>query len=128
LEYSLFHRDNISEYISNLSQDPGNPGVYRWDFLDGYDGEEKNSLDKHPDLQEKVRRVVTQGFIDPEDFNGDPEMNRLGETGNYTPATKKKQRDEAKAREHELALVTERIKAAEAEREVLLRKFTASNH
>ena len=24
----------------------------------------------HPDLQEKVRRCVNQGFIDPEDFNG----------------------------------------------------------
>jgi hypothetical protein len=24
----------------------------------------------HPDLQEKVKRVITQGFIDPEDFNG----------------------------------------------------------
>ena len=45
-------------------------GIYRWDFLDGYDGEEKGSLEGHPDLQEKVRRVVTQGFIDPDDFNG----------------------------------------------------------
>jgi len=38
--------------------------------LDGFDGDEKNSLDKHPDLQEKVKRVITQGFIDPEDWNG----------------------------------------------------------
>lgn len=45
---------------------------YRWDALDGYDsgGAEKNSLEKHPDLQEKVRRVIEQGFIDPEDWNG----------------------------------------------------------
>jgi hypothetical protein len=55
-------RDNL--------EDPNQPGVYRWDFLDGYDGGEKHSLDHHPDLQEKVRRVVTQGFIDPEDWNG----------------------------------------------------------
>lgn len=24
----------------------------------------------HPEIQEKVRRVVMQGHIDPEDFNG----------------------------------------------------------
>lgn len=51
-------------------EDPTNPGTYRWDALDGYEGEEKNSLDHHPKLQEKVRRVITQGFIDPEDWNG----------------------------------------------------------
>ena len=56
--------------MRNNLEDPENPGVYRWDFLDGYEGDEKNSLDKYPDLQEKVRRVITQGFIDPEDFNG----------------------------------------------------------
>lgn len=56
--------------MRNYLEDPAKPGTYRWDFLDGYDGDEKNSLAKHPDLQEKVRRVVTQGFIDPEDWNG----------------------------------------------------------
>lgn len=56
--------------LRNKLVDPENPGVYRWDFLDGYEGDEKNSLDKHPDLQEKVRRVITQGYIDPQDFNG----------------------------------------------------------
>ena len=50
--------------------DPNQPGTYLWDKLDGYEGEERNSLDKSPDLQEKVRRDITQGFIDPEDFNG----------------------------------------------------------
>lgn len=25
---------------------------------------------EHPDLQEKIRRVIEQGFIDAEDFNG----------------------------------------------------------
>jgi hypothetical protein len=57
---------NIREYLEN----PNKPGEYRFDYLDGYDGEEKNSLDRHPDLQEKVRRVIHQGFIDPEDWNG----------------------------------------------------------
>jgi hypothetical protein len=56
--------------LRNFLEDPARPGVYRWDYLDGYDGEEKNSLERHPDLQEKVRRVITQGYIDPEDFNG----------------------------------------------------------
>jgi hypothetical protein len=51
-------------------EDPAKPGVYRWDFLDGYEGDDKNSLEKHPEVQEKVRRVITQGFIDPEDFRG----------------------------------------------------------
>jgi hypothetical protein len=51
-------------------EDPRNLGNYRWDALDGYEGEEKHSLENHPKLQEKVRRVITQGFIDPEDFNG----------------------------------------------------------
>ena len=52
--------------------DPTESGEYDWNALDGYDGEgnEKGSLDHHPDLQEKVKRVITQGFIDPEDFNG----------------------------------------------------------
>lgn len=40
------------------------------DALDGYDTDDKGSLQGHPDMQEKVRRVINQGFIDPEDFNG----------------------------------------------------------
>jgi len=56
----------MREYLG----DHDNPGSYHWDMLDGYDGEDKNSLEHHPALQEKVRRVITQGFIDPEDFNG----------------------------------------------------------
>lgn len=38
--------------------------------MDGYNDGGKGSLDDHPELQEKVRRVVTQGFIDPEDWKG----------------------------------------------------------
>jgi hypothetical protein len=56
----------LREYL----EEPGEPGTYRWDFFAGYDDEGVSGLVNHPDLQEKVRRVVTQGFIDPEDFNG----------------------------------------------------------
>jgi hypothetical protein len=57
---------NIREYMA----DPEKPGEYLWDRLDGYEGEEHNCLDKSPDLQEKVKLAITQGFIDPDDFNG----------------------------------------------------------
>jgi hypothetical protein len=56
--------------LRNSIADPDHPDSYNWEALDGYEGDEPNSLDKYPDLQEKVRRVITQGFIDPEDFNG----------------------------------------------------------
>lgn len=59
---------NLRLYLEG--EDNQNSGNYRWDFLDGYDGDDKGSLEGHPELQEKVRRVVTQGYIDPEDFNG----------------------------------------------------------
>ncbi len=59
------------ENVRNYLQDPEAPeGTYRWDFLDGYEGDEKGSLEKYPDLQAKVRKAIEQGFIDPEDFNG----------------------------------------------------------
>jgi hypothetical protein len=57
---------NLREYL----EDEARPGTYRWDFFDGYDDEGVSGLVNHPDLQEKVKRVITQGFIDPEDFNG----------------------------------------------------------
>lgn len=100
---------------------PGTPGTYRWDALDGYDsgGAEKNSLEQHPDLQAKVRRCVEQGFIDPEDFNGDPEMNVLGAVGLRTQESKKKMRDDQMARTHAFNEMTARIAALEAEVAVL---------
>ncbi|KAI0999163.1 hypothetical protein K3495_g9034 [Podosphaera aphanis] len=70
--------------------DPSESGDYSWDALDGYQGEEKSSLEHYPDLQEKVRRVITQGFIDHNDFNGDPEMNKLGCSGLHVPVSRKK--------------------------------------
>jgi hypothetical protein len=57
---------NIRESLA----DPDQPGTYLWDKLDGFEGEEHNSLEKSPDLQEKVRLAIMQGFIDPEEFNG----------------------------------------------------------
>ncbi|KAJ5034958.1 uncharacterized protein L3040_008225 [Drepanopeziza brunnea f. sp. 'multigermtubi'] len=88
----------VLEGIRTFLADPDAPGTYRWDALDGYDSEgvEKNSLEKHPDLQEKVRRCITQGFIDAEDFNGDPEMNVLGAVGLRTKEGKKKIKDDQK--------------------------------
>ncbi|PBP15362.1 hypothetical protein BUE80_DR013901 [Diplocarpon rosae] len=88
----------VIEGIRNFLVDPANPGTYRWDMLDGYDSEgaEKNSLERKPDLQEKVRRCIIQGFIDEEDFNGDPEMNILGAAGLRTKQSKKKTKEDQK--------------------------------
>jgi len=46
------------------------PDEYDFDMLDGYDDDDPSGLKDQPELQEKVRRVITQGFIDPEDWNG----------------------------------------------------------
>lgn len=56
---------NMREYL-----DPNGTGDYRWDMLDGYDDEGKGGLAGRPDLQEKVRRCITQGYIDAEDWKG----------------------------------------------------------
>lgn len=58
------------ENIRHGIEDPNQPGKYRYDYLDGYDGEDKNGLQNSPEMQEKVRRCVEQGFIDPEDWRG----------------------------------------------------------
>ena len=42
----------------------------------GYD-----DLENSPEVQEKIRRVVKQGHIDPEDFKGDAAYNVLGQKG-----------------------------------------------
>lgn len=36
---------------------------------------------EYPDLRQKVQRVLNQGHIDAEDFNGDPEFNVPGQKG-----------------------------------------------
>ncbi|KLP21425.1 transcriptional regulator atrx [Fusarium fujikuroi] len=67
-------------------------GSFDCDLIDGYD-----ELDEHPDVQEKVRRCINQGFIDPEDFKGDPEKNKLGEKGIHLTAAQKKSKAAAEA-------------------------------
>ncbi|KAH6705190.1 hypothetical protein BKA61DRAFT_617070 [Leptodontidium sp. MPI-SDFR-AT-0119] len=108
----------VLQGLRNLVTDPDTPGSYRWDMLDGFESGDKNSLDKNPALQEKVRRCITQGFIDPEDFNGDPEMNVLGAVGLHTKETKKKMRDEKKesARNEEIDDLKTQIAALTAEK------------
>ncbi|CCU77469.1 zf-PARP type zinc finger protein [Blumeria hordei DH14] len=102
--------------------DPAGSGNYDWDLLDGYQGSEKNSLNNFPELQAKVRRVISQGFIDYEDFNGDPEMNRLGSTGLRAPATKKKAAKNKKEMSPDITAHKEQINSLMAEREKLLSK------
>ncbi|KAF4494809.1 uvsb pi-3 kinase [Fusarium agapanthi] len=67
-------------------------GSFDCDLIDGYD-----ELAEHPDVQEKVRRCINQGFIDPEDFKGDPEKNKLGEKGIHLTAAQKKKKEAAEA-------------------------------
>ncbi|KAI1080547.1 zf-PARP-domain-containing protein [Whalleya microplaca] len=61
--------------ISNLQEKISSGDGYEWDMIDGYD-----EMGDHTDIQEKIRRVVTQGHIDAEDFNGDPDFNVPGKT------------------------------------------------
>lgn len=56
---------NMRDYLANPAT-----GGYNWDALDGYEGDEKNSLSRAPDLQDKVRKAIEQGHVDDEDFNG----------------------------------------------------------
>ncbi|KAG4443504.1 hypothetical protein IFR05_000977 [Cadophora sp. M221] len=108
----------VLQGLRTLVEDPDTPGSYRWDMLDGFESGDKNSLDKNPALQEKVRRCITQGFIDHEDFNGDPEMNVLGAVGLRTKESKQKMRDEKKesARNEEIDDLKTQIAALTAEK------------
>ncbi|KAG9244039.1 hypothetical protein BJ878DRAFT_508001 [Calycina marina] len=82
---------NIREYLLTAGED------YDFDMLDGYDDDEGGGLKNYPELREKVRRVITQGFIDPEEWKGDPDMNKLGETGTLNLASRKRIREEEKS-------------------------------
>ncbi|CAP67595.1 uncharacterized protein PODANS_1_14880 [Podospora anserina S mat+] len=62
---------NLQEYLSKDKN-----GEYNWDMLDGWE-----ELEEYPDLRQKVQRVLNQGHIDAEDFNGDPEFNVPGQKG-----------------------------------------------
>lgn len=65
------------DQIKNIRDTIGEGGdEYDWDMLDGYD-----DLENSPEVQEKIRRVVKQGHIDPEDFKGDAAYNVLGQKG-----------------------------------------------
>ena len=71
---------NIREAIATDVEDE-----YDWDKLDGWE-----ELEDSPEAQEKIERVIKQGHIDPEDFNGDPEFNTLGQKGIRPRGYKKK--------------------------------------
>lgn len=60
--------ENMRKYLEG--EDNQGSGQFRWDYLDGLEGEAKGDLSGHPELQEKVKRVITQGFVDPEDWRG----------------------------------------------------------
>ncbi|KAL2181036.1 poly polymerase and DNA-ligase Zn-finger region-domain-containing protein [Thermothelomyces heterothallicus CBS 202.75] len=55
------------EQVVNIQQKIGKDsnGEYRWDAIDGWE-----DLEDRPDIREKIKRVIRQGHIDPEDFNG----------------------------------------------------------
>ncbi|TGJ81433.1 hypothetical protein E0Z10_g7329 [Xylaria hypoxylon] len=78
--------------VSNVQESIKKDDGYEWDMLDGYD-----EIDD-PDIKEKIQRVVKQGHIDAEDFNGDPEFNVLGKTA-IRGRAKKPQADEDEADE-----------------------------
>jgi hypothetical protein len=56
---------NLREQLEH----PTKQGEYQWDYFDGLQGDDpKDCLPL--DAQEKVKRCVEQGFIDPEDWKG----------------------------------------------------------
>ncbi|KAL8795139.1 MAG: hypothetical protein Q9182_007564 [Xanthomendoza sp. 2 TL-2023] len=54
-------------------------------MLDGYD-------ELPEDWQEKIKRAITDGHVDDEDWKGDLEQNRPGKRGFRSPAPKKKKK------------------------------------
>jgi serine/threonine-protein kinase ATR len=69
----------------NLREEIGKAGngEYNWDMIDGWEDLEYVPASgllgscvvltmrrNHPDVQEKIKRVIKQGHIDPEDFKG----------------------------------------------------------
>ncbi|KAM4065281.1 poly(ADP-ribose) polymerase and DNA-Ligase zn-finger domain-containing protein [Hirsutella rhossiliensis] len=69
-------------------------GTLNFDAIDGFD-----ELNDHADIQEKIRRCVRQGHIDPEDFMGDPEKNVPGEKGIRMTAKQRAAKEKAAAAE-----------------------------
>ncbi|KAK6087840.1 non-ribosomal peptide synthetase protein [Seiridium cupressi] len=77
------------ESIKHLQDAIERNGSYDYEMIDGWE-----DLEEHPDVRDKIKRVLEQGHIDPEDFNGDPEMNRPGQKGIRGRAKKAKTTDE----------------------------------
>ncbi|KAI1182565.1 hypothetical protein F5B17DRAFT_419891 [Nemania serpens] len=74
--------------ISNVQESIKKGDDYDWEMLDGYDEI------SDADIKAKIQRVVTQGHIDAEDFNGDPEFNVPGKTAIRGRAKKPKADEE----------------------------------
>ncbi|KAF7922069.1 uncharacterized protein EAE98_008280 [Botrytis deweyae] len=106
--------ENMRNYLED------GKGGYMFDKMDGYNDGGKGSLDDHPEMQEKVRRVVVQGFIDPEDWKGDPEMNILGQTGTRTSESKKKIKEQKSAEMGDLTELQAKWDEAEQEKQQLI--------
>ncbi|KAH8773007.1 poly polymerase and DNA-ligase Zn-finger region-domain-containing protein [Hyaloscypha finlandica] len=110
------------EHLRDTLADPDRPDGYNWELLDGYESDDRGSLVHHPDLQDKVRRVIMQGYIDPEDFNGDPEMNELGKRGLYLGSAQKRKKEEDAARAAAEGEDSEDAKPAKKKRAIKAKK------
>jgi hypothetical protein len=64
--------ENLAEFIGGDME-----------LLEGFD-----ALDE--ELQTKVKRAIEQGHVDDDDWKGDPEQNRPGKRGKFTPTPRKK--------------------------------------
>ncbi|KAF7900067.1 hypothetical protein EAF00_004403 [Botryotinia globosa] len=106
--------ENMRNYLED------GKGGYMFDKMDGYNDGGKGSLDDHPEMQEKVRRVVIQGYIDPEDWKGDPEMNTLGQTGTRTSESKRKIKEQKSAEMGDLNELQAKWDEAEQEKQQLI--------
>ncbi|EQL03334.1 zinc finger domain-containing protein [Ophiocordyceps sinensis CO18] len=69
-------------------------GNLKFDAIDGFD-----ELGDHAEIQEKIRRCVRQGHVDPEDFMGDPEKNVPHEAGIRLTAKQRAAKEKAAAAE-----------------------------
>ncbi|THV46888.1 hypothetical protein BGAL_0352g00090 [Botrytis galanthina] len=106
--------ENMRNYLED------GKGGYMFDKMDGYNDGGKGSLDDHPEMQEKVRRVVIQGYIDPEDWKGDPEMNTLGQSGTRTSESKRKIKEQKSAEMGDLTELQAKWDEAEQEKQQLI--------
>ncbi|TDZ36271.1 PARP-type zinc finger-containing protein [Colletotrichum trifolii] len=64
------------EQIKHLRDLVESNGKFDYNAFDGYD-----EMGDHPDLQAKIRAAINNGHVAPEDFNGDPWMNKAGQRG-----------------------------------------------